>query len=183
MSSQPSPNVPSVPRVPMRAVGYIGPRKFSHLILTDRGSVEAIERLAVQIARKEDRQAKVVAFFYDQDLVDGQTWSGAKEMVAAIEKGGIDFLVVTELAHLVRSARKLTAFTAFLSKHGTRLLTLGEHLDTGSMTPDALEEFARKTFPSAADVADSAGDVADGAAPAVLDINEFGYRLLEVSDS
>lgn len=166
----------------MRAVGYIGPRKFSQLMLTHRKSVEAIELLAAQVARQEDRQAKVVAFFHDESLLDGQTWVGANDTIAAIEKGGIDFLVVTELAHLVRSARKLTAFTAFLGKHGTRLLTLREHLDTGSMTPDAIEEFARKTFPSAGD-ADAAANAAGDADPAILDINKYGYRLLEVSDS
>lgn len=160
----------------MRAVGYIGPRKFSHYKLSYRSAVETLELFAAQVARKEGRSAKVVKIFCDEDRLDGQTWFGANDTIVAIEKGGIDFLVVTELAHLVRSARKFTAFTAFLSKHGTRLLALREHLDTGSMTPHALEEFTRKAFPS------TPADAAPDAPPAILDINKHGYRLLEVDD-
>jgi DNA invertase Pin-like site-specific DNA recombinase len=175
-SSLTNSTAPTALRVPMRAIGYIGPRKFSRLVLTYRGSVEAIDRTAAQVAGKEGRPAKVVDIFSDEELVDGQTWSGANKMAAAIEAGGIDLLVVTELAHLVRSARKLIAFTAFLSGHGTRLVALREHLDTGSMTPDALAEFARKRFPPAP-VPATANTV-----PAVLDINKDGFRLLEVGD-
>ncbi len=177
MSTQLPRGVSAVPSVPLRALGYIGPPKFSRLNLRYHDAVEALERFAAQIARKEGRAANLAEVFHDEELVDGQTWFGVEGVLAAVKEGTVDLLVVLELAHLVRSARKFTAFTSFLRQHGTRLLALRDHLDTGALSPDALAEFAQRNFPSVSDPT----PVVPPAAPALLDINTDGFRLLEPS--
>lgn len=114
----------------MSTIGYI---RVSTSQQAERGVSLSAQRERIKAAAVA-QGTKSVDIIADKGI-SGRTIGrrpGVQQVLRAVESGSVDKVIVWKLDRLTRSVRDLLDIHETLTKHGARLVSLTEHLDTGT---------------------------------------------------